>query len=409
MSGPPHRPAGKAVLGLAGLAGVALVLSGCGSLTTAAAPEDVAAGSSTGTPARVDCELPDGAIAIAGVGRAGMPAVQATPGLSAVLEHAQASGATLTVLDTDADPTVLGSDSFAVDGNDRYQAKHAEQKVGQVEALLAGSTPDAAEADPLAALTDAARAVHASTPTGTVVLMDSGLGTRGALDYAQDGLLLAEPAELAQALASAGQLPDLNGLAVVLIGIGETADPQGSLDTATRERLIRQWTTLTEAAGASCVAVDDTPMSAAPAPGLPTVTPVTVPDPAPLRISSETPLALRADKVAFVSDSADLLDPTAAEQALEPIAEQLVATGADAELVGTTATDGTPEGRRRLSEQRAATVQQVLVGLGVPADRLTASGVGTDHPAHVDDTRPDGTLKPGPAAQNRAVFVTVLG
>ena len=79
------------------------------------------------------------------------------------------------------------------------------------------------------------------------------------------------------------------------------------------------------------------------------------------------------------------------------------------ELVGTTATAGTAQGRKQLSQMRADAVKELLVDMGVPAEHITTRGVGINHPDHVPDVTDDGLLLPGPAAQNRAVFVTVIG
>jgi outer membrane protein OmpA-like peptidoglycan-associated protein len=58
---------------------------------------------------------------------------------------------------------------------------------------------------------------------------------------------------------------------------------------------------------------------------------------------------------------------------------------------------------------RADAVKALLVDMGVPAERIDTRGVGTNHPDHVPDLTEDGVLLPGPAAQNRAVFVTATG
>jgi outer membrane protein OmpA-like peptidoglycan-associated protein len=140
---------------------------------------------------------------------------------------------------------------------------------------------------------------------------------------------------------------------------------------------------------------------------LPQVTRVHVPRPAQPRIDVEEPVALREDSVGFVDNSAELRDPAAAKAALEPLAGQIEAGGYRVSLVGTTASAGTEEGRRVLSLERAETVQRLLVGLGVPDQRISTRGVGTHHPQHVDDLDDEGNLIPEAAMKNRAVFVSV--
>lgn len=240
---------------------------------------------------------------------------------------------------------------------------------------------------------------------GTIVLVDSGLQTMGILDYTQRGMLRADPSDLVDGLRGSGQLPDLSGLRVFVVGLGDTAAPQEALDPASRTALVEQWTALLTAAGADCVGVDPLPLTGAAPAVAPTVPTVPVPDVAPLEPSNT--VVLTADSVAFVSDSAQLRDPEFARKKLASIAADLVDSGSGVRLTGTTATDGTEAGRLELSRLRAEAVKATLVELGVPAERITTRGVGTHHPGHVDDLDSDGRLIPPKAAQNRTVILTV--
>src|SRR3712207_2327767 len=76
-------------------------------------------------------------------------------------------------------------------------------------------------------------------------------------------------------------------------------------------------------------------------------------------------IELTGADVAFQPNSAELLDPAAARNVLQPIAEQLVETGATATLTGTTARVGDLDGQVDLSERRAQAVRGELVALGV--------------------------------------------
>ena len=240
---------------------------------------------------------------------------------------------------------------------------------------------------------------------GTIVLVDSGLQTMGILDYTQRGMLRADPSDLVDGLRGSGQLTDLSGLRVFVVGLGDTAAPQEALDPASRTALVEQWTALLTAAGADCVGVDPLPLTGAAPAVAPTVPTVPVPDVAPLEPSNT--VVLTADSVAFVSDSAQLRDPEFARKKLASIAADLVDSGSGVRLTGTTATDGTEAGRLELSRLRAEAVKATLVELGVPAERITTRGVGTHHPGHVDDLDSDGRLIPPKAAQNRTVILTV--
>lgn len=383
----------------------ALALAGCGSSFASEGTGEAAAPS-------VGCELPPGPVVIAGVGRSNMPGLELTPGVTAVIDHAAETQATAIVVDTDGDPSKMGEVSFGLEkSNDRHEAAELEKRKAELHSGLATASPDVAQTDALGAVDEALRYIKSGTDagSGTLVLIDSGLSTTGVLDYTTDGMLLAEPAEIADYVVSGNHLGDLSGVAVVLVGIGDTAPPQQPLDAATRKRLTQQWRTALEAAGAECVAVDETPLSAEPASGLPPVATVEVPVAEPFTPESPEPYRLGTDKVAFVSDSDEFIDPAAARSALAPISGHLVEANSCATITGTAASWGSRQYRLDLSARRAQAVADELTDLGVPVNRLTVEGVGTDHPEHVPDLDAQGNLLPAPAAQNRAVFVAVGG
>src|SRR5262249_11813876 len=101
-------------------------------------------------------------------------------------------------------------------------------------------------------------------------------------------------------------------------------------------------------------------------------------------------------------------NPSAARATLQGLADQLRSGRQRVTLTGTTATDGTEQYRNTLSLQRAGAVRDVLISLGVAADRIAPPvGVGSHGPNHVNDLAADGSLLPGPAAHNRSVVVTL--
>jgi outer membrane protein OmpA-like peptidoglycan-associated protein len=334
-----------------------------------------------------------------------MPAPSVEP-VARYLEVAAASGGEVTVVDTGGAPSIHGSVSFQVTAANDVAAKEQVQVAArQLASGLAATLAETGGAAPLAALDLSARHIHATSAAGTVVLMDSGLQTQGILDYTQEGMLAAEPSELVDGVRRAGQLPDLSGIRVFVLGLGDVASPQEPLDTAARGILVEQWTKLLEAAGAACVGVDPQPLAGVSPVGVPDVPTVEIADVAPLEPAVK--VVLTADSVAFVSDSAVLRDPEFAKRKLASIATALTTSGRSVRLTGTTATDGTEAGRLELSRLRAETVKATLVELGVPAQRISTRGVGTDHPEHVDDVDAHGRLIPAKAARNRTVILTV--
>jgi outer membrane protein OmpA-like peptidoglycan-associated protein len=124
---------------------------------------------------------------------------------------------------------------------------------------------------------------------------------------------------------------------------------------------------------------------------------------------SRNTVTLSGGDVAFQPDSAVFRDPAAASTTLRPLAQRLRGTGVTATLTGTTADVGDADGQRRLSRERAEAVAGLLRDLGVPADRLTVVGLGSDFPGHVEEHDEGGNLLPAAAALNRKVVIQVSG
>lgn len=375
-----------------------LVLAACGPSSEPAEPNPL------------QCAVPGGPVAFAVGGRANTPQYSGTPSLSAVVQAAAANEASVTLLDTGGEPAAQGTFNLQLKAkNEAARKREAEHNASQLTQEIRQVAATAPEANPLEGLNRAADSVRSALGNaqgGTIVLVDSGLQTMGALNYTQEGMLAADPQDIVQALSTSGQLPDLTGITVYLVGIGQTVAPQEPLDAGARRDVQAQWAALVEGAGAACVDFDDTPRGAAQVEGLPPVTAFPVPEVASPVPTPEKPLILR-DEVKFKSDSAEYVDAQRVAEALRPTVDWMKQTGESVTLTGTTATDGTEEGRKRLSLLRAEAVKASLVALGADASRITTAGVGTEHPSHVDDLGPNGELLPGPAAQNRLVIVSV--
>jgi outer membrane protein OmpA-like peptidoglycan-associated protein len=126
-------------------------------------------------------------------------------------------------------------------------------------------------------------------------------------------------------------------------------------------------------------------VAAAPPGALPaTPTQAVVPDPMPGRLAE----VLAARPIRFAADSAELTGPSA--DAVRRVAELIAADPVSRVLVEGYVAD-TPGGQdevQRLSDERAAVVAQALVAAGVPAERITARGLGAGRPlATVEESR----------------------
>jgi outer membrane protein OmpA-like peptidoglycan-associated protein len=268
---------------------------------------------------------------------------------------------------------------------------------------LAAVRPKQAEADVLQALVEAA---HSSPVGGTIVLVDSGLSTKGQLSFLNGDMFGVDPNEAARYLQELHLIPNLTGRSVVLVGLGGTADPQPALDENLHSRVVALWQTIATTAGASCVqsldeastrtAIDtDKPVKIVPLPAPPAFNPC------------GTTILADSDTVGFLPDQAVFRDPAAARATLQGLADQMEHGKQSVILTGTTATSGPEASRVELSQKRAGAVRDVLISLGVEASRINVSGAGSNGPNHVNDVASDGTLLPGPAAQNRSVVVTL--
>lgn len=358
------------------------------------------------TPEQVDLTCPaqpGGPVTLAVGARANSAAPVLPPAIVDLTREAAKQSQTVSLVRVDGSPTVSFQGTFRTDAaNDVARDNELAMFVSDVQSRVTALLPKAPEADVLGAIGEAARI----TPEGgTVVLIDSGLQTTGQIRFQDPGTFGADPKEFVAYLQARSLMPSLTGRSVVLVGLGNTAEPQAALDASLRARVTELWHTVVSSAGASCVEVIDTAASRTSVTTDVPVTPVTLPTVPPFQPCGETVLR-DGDTVGFLPDQAVFRDPAAARATLQDLATLVINGRQAVELIGTTAMAGpSEEGRIELSNRRAEAVKGVLVELGVPADRITTRGVGATWPDRVPDIAPDGSLIPWAAAQNRSVIV----
>ena len=236
--------------------------------------------------------------------------------------------------------------------------------------------------DDLAALSIAAdEARSAGISRAELVLIDSGLDDRGPLDFTVPGMVAATPAEVARQLEASGNLPDLRGIKVLLVGIGYTAPPQAPLAAKWRSNVTQIWATVVRSAGATVEIIPQPGQG----PSVKTDQPVhqvPVPPTQQVKANTHTTIIFTGESpVRFKPNSTAFIDPTAAVQALTPIARWLAADPSrHAFLEGTTADVGPMSGQIKLSRLRADHVREELITLGASPAQITTKGVGSNFP-----------------------------
>lgn len=164
------------------------------------------------------------------------------------IDTASELGSPATVIVDDGSPTASAPLSLKT-GNDNplYHQDQVNQLTNLIDKTHAGNP----EVDLLAAINLAARSVSDAVGPKTIVVIDSGLQTTGALRFQDQGgaLLNANPDEVVDQLRRTQQLPNLTGMRVVFTGLGDTALPQQPLPAPARAVLVAFWTKIVESAG----------------------------------------------------------------------------------------------------------------------------------------------------------------
>ena len=207
--------------GAAALAAVALTAgtAGCGGSATAA--------------------VPPGALAVVVGAHANAPTPRLAGSAAAALDMATAQESLVALVVADglpylhSEPAALAVDDEDGDAAEAGRREHRER----VQDAVTTARPVTPESDLLAALTLAGSTIAEEPGMHTVVVVDSGLSTTGALDFTEPGMLDADPQYVADSLGDFGQLPDLRDASVVFQGLGETTEPQQPLEPAHRAHL----------------------------------------------------------------------------------------------------------------------------------------------------------------------------
>jgi outer membrane protein OmpA-like peptidoglycan-associated protein len=367
--------------------------------------------SGLGTTAAPRCGRPVSMLLVIGAHRNAPAPALSSPLLLCQVATAIRAGKPVWIVVASGQPRLITPRLASVTGGTlaEQHSPRAQQDVQRLQSALAAARPDLPGVDDLEALSVAAdEARSAGEPRAELVLIDSGLDDRGALDFAVPGMVAAEPAQVLQQLKASGNVPDLRGFTVVLAGIGYTAAPQAPLSAKWRNNVTRIWAAVMTSAGAKVVVIPQPGQG----PSVPTaelVRTVPVPPTQQVRPRSHTTITFTAESpVTFLPNTTAFADPGAAVRALTPIAKWLAADPSRrAVLEGTTADVGPLSGQIELSRLRAARVRDELITLGALPAQIATTGVGSDFPQFIPDRNAAGDLLAGPSALNRSVRITL--
>ena len=290
------------------------------------------------------------------------------------------------------------------------------------------------EADTLKAITISANTLQDSTcGTKRMIVLDSGLSTSGYLNFATQNIIERDPGELVSYLKTQNAIPNLEGIDLIWIGLGQVNDIQCTLSSDYIYKLSKIWEAILKEGGANVEihvgalqdyqmehklpAVSTVPVIVNPATG---VTRETIDSASAggngintyneTGISEKSILSFTEDETAvhFEPDTAVFIDESAAKEELEPVAGYLV-TNPEATMyvAGMTATFGSAESSRQLSLERANAVKSLILqsDSSITESQLRILGLGYEtNPLRVPDII-DGKFREEYAKKNRAVYL----
>lgn len=365
----------------------------------------------------------DGVIVITN-SRANVPMPRIPASNADLLREALAQGLPVAVVSADGTPERVALDIPAVSGNNAPARGKSLNTSLQYLAQAVTVLPNADGANGYGAMAvarDLARSYQLTRPT--IICLQCGIDTEGALSMIADGALRASADDYAEYLTATGQLVQFgehfDEAHVVLTSTGDTAPPQQALSPSDKEHLTRLWAAVLEAGGAT-VTVDPYPAAGDPVETEFTVPTVDVSAVPPLQVAPEPTVAActpqhisfdGASDARFEPETDHWVDVAAARRALTPLAAWLTADPArTARIFGTTAgtNSGRPDEGKELSLRRAMAAEALLLELGVAEAQITdVEGLGPDYEGRVPDRDAAGNPIPSERTKNRKVIVEI--
>lgn len=334
------------------------------------------------------------------------------------LYEAAISYGSISIIEEDGAPYIV--DSFDINepsksglSENKKEQIAKDQRAQLLEIICNSAIPKCAEADTLQALMKAGRELHSSSSSDNkqLVILSNGLSTTGVLNFSKYNYLNSEPENVITQVESMGEIPNLNGVDVFWIGLGETTYPQQSLTNKNRNTLQTIWSGILEIAGANSVKFYSDNISGINTinDSYPMVSTVNVIN-EEVKMDENSICVYDEERLNFKPSSTEFVNTKTAIKALEPVAEYMISNpDYSILLAGTTATVGSNDWCREFSLRRAGVVKKVIVDMGVDSSRIKIVGLGYDgHCFHVNDIDKNGNLIAEEAKKNRAVIIMNL-
>lgn len=315
-----------------------------------------------------------------------MPAASAEV-LTPYLEEAVSAetGSSFTLILADGTPFQGGRAKWdsCESRNEAHWKDEQKARIDQCTEIL-NQTAQTPETDLLGALDLASRALRDGTAAEKkLVIVHNGIPTTGVLSFVGADMASLDENTVQELLAQLTEmqaLPDLTGVQVDWIYLGEGAGPQQSVSSQSRANLQLLWQTALETCGAGTVTFKATLPDTGAVEGAPAVTAVACSLQQTKMPAMSEPVALDPTAIGFAPDSTELSNPAATADYLAPYAEVIrqddghsyVVAGSTAYIDGSTTDSST-----RFGLERAQSVCEVLTrDLQVSEEQLVPLGVG---------------------------------
>lgn len=328
----------------------------------------------------------------------------------------------ISIITVDGEPFLHGSIDVPEQKKNLSAQKQkdiAEKQKNEIMEFLQQNKAKTPQVDTLAALQMGARALEAQEGKKRMLIMDSGLQTKGLVDFSQSLLENVEPDKIVEQLKNDNAIPELQGAEVIWIGLGETCAPQSELQQKHRENLQNVWEAILVESGANVTFYSDVAVKKEADETLPYVNTVQIAKQASVLTREEIQTEMKEitvknisykfdeESISFKPNTAELLTSKKnVKKVLEPITNYLIENRAEKIfLAGTTASVGTQEGAVALSEKRCETVKKIIVEAGVNKNQIQVIGMGYENPFTIPDRNEDNSLDEKRAKKNRSVIV----